>query len=331
MSFSICLNRSEILLLAGFGLLFQGLDLNRNGKLIQDSQRLMCSIVKSLERSDAPGAAEFKKIAWAMISIDRRPKAAQVPKAGSNSRRKSDIGMGAPKTATKSAQKQLQAQATWLPSPTRTTKNVVKQENKDNCQSTDSNSAAAKPAVDDRAESTRNGSSVVSDPTAHHRYSHSASNIASSLLIAPCDQPAVDMLSLNQDSIPYTNIASLATASHFKDFCPERLAGYLATHQTQGPSYENLFHSPPEVVSTYISPSPSSATYDWSSDIWAMPSDLNAHPASAQSVLSFSEEEATSAEDLSSCDPRGDYRGMLIPNVDRYPGLELFESFGHQL
>ena len=77
MSFSFCLNKNELLLLAGFGLLFQGLNLDRKGKLIQDSHRLLCSVTEILERNNAPGAADFKKIACAMISVDRFSKDAQ--------------------------------------------------------------------------------------------------------------------------------------------------------------------------------------------------------------------------------------------------------------
>lgn len=326
MSFSFCLNKNELLFLAGFGLLFQGLDLNRKGKLIQDSQRHLCSVIKILERNDVSGSVDLKKIACATMSIDREPKAAQGPKAVPIARRKSDIGMGAPKTATKSARKQPQAQASSVSSSTRTVKQTVKQENKTNRQLKDCDPGAANPANYDPTESSN---SVSSDVSAQHGCSSAVSNITSPRQIAPRNQPNIDMLSIHQDLMPYSNVTPITVGSQFKDFGPERLAGYLATQQTQGP-YENLFHSPPEIVSTYISPSPSSVTYDWSSDLWAMPSDLNAHPASAQSVLSFSEEEVTSAEDLSSCDPGGEYRGILIPNVDRYPGLEFFESFGHQ-
>ena len=330
MSFSFCLNKNELLLLAGFGLLFQGLDLNRKGKLIQDSQRHICSVIKMLERNDTPGFEDFKKLACAMIVVDCGPKAAQGPKAAPIARRKSDIGMGAPKITTKSARKQLQAQASSLSTSARIVKDTTKQERKTNRPLKHSDPVVANPAHYDRAESSNGASSDVSAPNAQHRCSNAVSKTTFPRQIASRDQPSTDVLSINQDLMSYSNITPIATGSHIKDFGPDRLAGYLATQQTQGPPYENLFHSPPEVVSTYISPSPSSVTYDWSSDFWAMPSDLNAPPASAQSVLSLSEEEVTSTEDLSSCDPGREYRGILIPNVDRYPGLEFFESFGHQ-
>jgi len=60
-----------------------------------------------------------------------------------------------------------------------------------------------------------------------------------------------------------------------------------------------------------------------------MPPDLGTNPASARSVLSFSEEELTSGEELSSCDMGGEYRGIVIPNVDEFGVLEGLEgSFG---
>lgn len=328
MSFSFCLNKNELLVLAGFGLLFQGLDLNRKGKLIQDSQKLMCSIMEILERSGTPGATEFTNFASAMISIDRGSKHAPAPKTDAVSRRKSDIGMAAPKTATKSARKQLQAFASRFSSSSRTVKQVPKQENKNARRSKESGPVAINPIFYDRSESQNSVSSVVSEPIGQLGYSNTVNNIASPCQIAPLEQPNPDFHSFNHDLMPYSNLTPLAPGTQFKEFDPESIAGYLGPQQQHGLTYDNLFHSPTDVVSTYISPSPSSATYDWSSDVWTMPSDLTTQPASARSVLSFSEEEVTSGEELSSCDAGGDYRGILMPHVDGYGRLEGFERFG---
>ena len=329
MSFSFCLNKNELLVLAGFGLLFQGLDLNRKGKLIQDSQKLISSIVEILERNGAPSATNFTNLASVIISIDRGPKPAPVPKADTFSRRKSDVGMAAPKTGTKSARKQLQAFASRFSSnSSRTVKQVTKQESKNARRLKESGPVATNPILYDRSESQSSNPSVVSEPTGQLGYSNSVTNMTSPCQIAPLEQPNLEFLSFNHDLMTYSNVTPMASGTQFKDFDPESLAGYLGPHQQQGPTYENLFHSPPEVVSTYISPSPSSATYDWSSDVWRMPSDLNTQPGSAQSVLSFSEEEVTSGEELSSCDAGGDYRGILMPHVDGYGRLEGFERFG---
>ncbi|MCJ1462127.1 hypothetical protein MMC07_000727 [Pseudocyphellaria aurata] len=329
MSFSFCLNKNELLVLSGFGLLFQGLDLNRKGKLMQDSQKLMCSIIEILERGGAPNAKGFTNLASAMISIDRGTKSVQAPKSDDASRRKSDNGMAVPKTAAKSARKQLQAFASRFSSSSRTVKQVTKQESKNARRSKESAPVGTKQLLYDRSESQNSISSVVSEPTGQLGYSNTGSNITSTYQIAPQEQPNLEYLSFNHDLMPYPNLTPLASETQFKEFDPESIASYLGSHQPQqGPTYDNLFQSPSEVVSTYISPSPSSVTYDWSSDVWTRRSDLNTQPASAQSVLSFSEEEVTSGEELSSCDAGGDYRGILMPNVDGYGRLEGFERFG---
>ncbi len=68
MSFSLCLNKHELLILSGFGLLFQGLDLDSEGKLCKVGERLVTSVVDILNRENAYGAQEFQKVARFMIS-----------------------------------------------------------------------------------------------------------------------------------------------------------------------------------------------------------------------------------------------------------------------
>ena len=45
---------------AGFGLLYQTLNLARDGKLIKDCNRLICCVMDMLERGSAAGALEFR-------------------------------------------------------------------------------------------------------------------------------------------------------------------------------------------------------------------------------------------------------------------------------
>lgn len=67
LSFSFCLNRDEVLILSGFGLLFQGLNLDANSKLLKDNQKMILSVSKILQKSDAPCAAEFKRVASSFL------------------------------------------------------------------------------------------------------------------------------------------------------------------------------------------------------------------------------------------------------------------------
>jgi hypothetical protein len=74
MSFSFCLNKNEMLTLCGLSLLYQGLDLKQEGKLMQDGQRLVRIVIRYLEKADAPGAADFKRLALSMINADSQSK-----------------------------------------------------------------------------------------------------------------------------------------------------------------------------------------------------------------------------------------------------------------
>lgn len=105
LSFSLCLNKNELITLSGFGLLFQGLDLDQDGKLIKDSQRLVCSVIEMLERSSAPGAQEFRRIGCSLISVKRPPSATVRP---SLSPHNSEGGVIAERSATDIAINRIQ-------------------------------------------------------------------------------------------------------------------------------------------------------------------------------------------------------------------------------
>ena len=75
MSFSLCLNKNELLTLCGLSILYQRLDLKQEGKLMQDGQRLVGTVIRFLEKANAPGAADFKRLAMSMIPVDPQPKA----------------------------------------------------------------------------------------------------------------------------------------------------------------------------------------------------------------------------------------------------------------
>ncbi|KAM3066803.1 DNA-binding transcription factor cat8 [Clarireedia jacksonii] len=104
MSFSFCLNKNEMLTLCGLSLLYQGLDLKQEGKLMQDSQRLTSIVIDFLEEAKAPGAADFKKLAASLIGLDSRNKLSPLRTAKT---------MPAPKKSTPSpsvARKKIQPQ-----------------------------------------------------------------------------------------------------------------------------------------------------------------------------------------------------------------------------
>lgn len=70
MTFSFCLNKNEMLILCGLSLLYQGLDLKQQGKLIQDRNHLVAIVGKNLENSKALGAADFQRLTASITNPD---------------------------------------------------------------------------------------------------------------------------------------------------------------------------------------------------------------------------------------------------------------------
>lgn len=111
MSFSFCLNRDELLVLCGFGLLFQGLNLNPASKMLKDNGKMLSAVTSLLRKSNAPCASEFERISNSFV-----PPPVAVPHTGQKtkvpplSRRSSD---GSPSSQNSSLQsstrKQLKA------------------------------------------------------------------------------------------------------------------------------------------------------------------------------------------------------------------------------
>ncbi|KAH0364378.1 hypothetical protein KCU65_g6802, partial [Aureobasidium melanogenum] len=62
LSFSFCINKDELLVLSGLGLLFQSLELGENSKLVKDNQKMTSAVVKILTQTKAPSATEFQKL-----------------------------------------------------------------------------------------------------------------------------------------------------------------------------------------------------------------------------------------------------------------------------
>lgn len=314
MSFSFCLNMNELLLVAGFGLLFQGLDLNRKGKWIQDSQRLVIYAIDVIDRNGGLGIEEFRELASSMINGNRDSKAVQSPKSDC---RKSDSGIINSKADSKSARKQLQAIASRFSNPNRTMKQEKLKSPRQAKPST-SESLDSNPQFFDRNESQNSVPSVVSDPTVEQEYLNAVSNIASCQI--PLNGPPNYDFLVSQDLVPYFSVPSI-TSEHLTKVSDY---GLITTQQANGQPCENIFNSSP-VLNSYMSVAQSA--YDWPPEVWGLPSDLQGNPRSTHSALSLSEEEVTSGEELSSCDQTGEFQGILMPTVDGYGGLEGFEGY----
>jgi len=96
LSFSFCLNKEELLVLSGFGLLYQGLDLDDGSKVLKDNQKVLAVVISQLDKIKAPAASPFRRIACSFLptSTTLAP-----PKSATPSRHNSDGSMPAPHTS----------------------------------------------------------------------------------------------------------------------------------------------------------------------------------------------------------------------------------------
>ncbi|KAK3325880.1 fungal-specific transcription factor domain-containing protein [Apodospora peruviana] len=70
MSFSFCLNKSDTLILCGMALLYQTLDLKQDSKVLKDNEKLANAVIKIVDNAKAPGAYDFKRVSAMLITVD---------------------------------------------------------------------------------------------------------------------------------------------------------------------------------------------------------------------------------------------------------------------
>lgn len=67
---SVSVNRKEIVLVSGLGLLWQLLGLKRDSKLAKESQKLLATVIEQLKSESMPAAAEFSSVTSLLITLD---------------------------------------------------------------------------------------------------------------------------------------------------------------------------------------------------------------------------------------------------------------------
>lgn len=73
MSFSFCINKNTTLTFCGLSLLYQGLDLKKEGHLIREGQRMVCAISSYLDKYSAPCAPSFKRLISSLAPTSTSP------------------------------------------------------------------------------------------------------------------------------------------------------------------------------------------------------------------------------------------------------------------
>jgi len=340
LSFSFCLNRNEVLVQAGFGLLFQTLTLAREGKLIKDSNRLVCSVMDMLERGNAAGYAEFRRVGCGIVAV---PQVEQMP-APPLSRHNSEGHMGAPLDTFRATQKSLKALAArFSPSMMKNARQDQEPRRATLPALSPSVGAHANPSLTSLSSIRSEPPVARSEPTLSplsHRASFSMPNKRRPSQPTPQHQQQqqqqqqqrnIDYLSFANDplaSYALQNNQGIKTEVSTSDW--ERLLSSLDNGQTN--IYDTIYGGPP--ADALVDVAPQSANTDnsnvtWSPNVWNW-SAYSSEAPPPQSVLSFSDESLTSGEEFSTgaCDygstPGSDrlYPGIMIPgDYDSTTGL----------
>jgi hypothetical protein len=351
LSLSFCLNRNEILVQVGFGLLFQTLNLARDGKLIKDCNRLVCSVMDMLERGSAAGSMEFRYVHHWRLSDLADPSSRTgcsmitVPQvermsAPTLSRHNSEGHMSAPAETFRATQKSLKALAArFSPGAPK----VLRHEQQDARRAT---LATITPNMGTHANpSSTSLSSVRSEPhtarseptmspMSQHRASFSVADKRRQTQL-PSQHRNIDYLSFASDPLAtYAmnhngGIKSEVSASDW-----ERLLSSLDSGQTN--IYDNIYGGPPAEALLDAGPlsTRTDSTTAWSPPAWSWGSSEQAPPP--QSVLSFTDESLTSGDDFgNACDfgstPSSDkvYASIMIPDMSTPTGLGALDgTFG---
>jgi hypothetical protein len=327
LSFSFCLNRNEVLVQAGFGLLFQTLNLARDGKLIKDCNRLVCSVMDMLETGNAAGYNDFRRIGCTLVAVPRVESMA----APQLYRHHSENTMGAPSETFRATQKTLKAiAARFSPGAMK-----ARQENQEPRRATlptitPSMGVRTNPSMTSLSSIHSEPPIARSEPTLSplsHRASFSAPNKRRPSQ-PTTQQRNIDYLSFANDPLAsYTLAANTGIKSEVSSSDWERLLSSLDNGQTN--IYDTIYGGPP--ADALLDMAPMSATTEstatWSPNAWNW-GGYN-EQAAPQSVLSFTDESLTSGEEFSnnSCEfnstPGSDrlYSGIMIPDMSTPTGL----------
>jgi hypothetical protein len=333
LSLSFCLNRNEVLVQAGFGLLFQTLSLDRDGKLIKDSNRLTCVVMDMLDRGTASGAQEFRRVGYSMVAV---PRVDRMP-TPILSRHNSEGTMGAPMDRFRATQKSLKAiAARFSPSAMK----ASPQESKEPRRATlptisPSMSAHGNPSSTSLSSIRSEPANARSEPTfspLSHRSSLSVhtKRRASNILR---QNPNIDYLSFGPDPLASYALHHPPATSGGKEVSPsdwERLLSSLDNGQTN--IYDNIYGGPAADALLDCTPLSAGAETNltWPSNTWNWNS-YNEQAPPPQSVLSFSDESLTSGEEFAhsaaeyGSTPGSErvYQGIIIPDLGNTHGMGL--------
>lgn len=342
LAFSICLNKGDLLVLSGFGLLFQNLELDQGGALIRENQRLINTIGGLLDQTPSLASVEFRRISNALAI----PDSSRERRTPALSRHNSDGNIANMQEGMSSAQKHIRAIMNRFSSPSKQSKedrratlptlafnhSFSQSQNSVNSVRSEPHTARSEPTLSPNMDHKR--SSLSPPKFSRHRPQSLTPRPLTNLDYLPLGGSD----SANHMTFSYVNNASGKQEATTTDW--ERLLGSLDNGQTN--IYDGIYGGPPVDALLDVSPLPPAADPNmvWSPDMWTIgPEDLGSQRRSGEaprSVLSFSDESLTSGEEfpeLMGSVTNENFGGICIPvaspgSSERYGLSALDAHFG---
>lgn len=351
MSFSFCLNRTDVLIVCGMTLLYQTLDLKHESKIVKDAERLVNSVLKGLMKAKAPGSYDLKRVASMLISVDEPMSPTTMrssPESTATTRPSPPARASPPAPLSKKPLHALGRHASASMSET----DLLAQQEKLRRMTMPHSSAVRPELYRSQSRASIDESAQRSIPKRQDQHRASISQIQQSMMrLSPTQKsrPNLDYLCLsntpagaqpsspNQTRMPTQPPSSQAqqqTPSPLYSTNPlppkpssgagmttsewESLLGALDGGQVN--LYDAIYGGPAVSLETPTAMSPDYA--DWPPNSWNLtgfnPGDLNSNPAAPQSVFSLSDDSLSSGEELGPSDVyfnmNDDFRGGLMHN-----------------
>lgn len=332
-----------MLTLCGLSLLYQGLDIKQEGKLMQESQRLIKTVIRFLEKANAPGAADFKKLASSLIaldsqSLDYRTKSALLRTSSSMSAPKSS--KSTPSSGVVPRKNNRQQHPYTHISVSMSENDILAQQEKLR-RSTLPNIYHHASQIQASARSSYDETNSDSPITKRQNRS-SLSQLSKPRYNTNAKAPNLDYLSLSntpitsqQPSPTISRTAPPGPSSHNSHLMYSKIdnqqsewAILASLESGESNIHSAIYGGPPPSLSETTQSAPSNSSYeDWTSstfwhDMTANTHDPLTNPAPAQSVLSFSGESHSSGDELSTSDlgmgGNTQYLHESLPHCDDY-------------
>ncbi|KAI1303283.1 fungal-specific transcription factor domain-containing protein [Xylaria venustula] len=356
MSFSFCLNKTDILVLCGVTLLYQGLELKHDSKLMKDVERLTNVVLRTLAKGRAAGLSDLKRVAKMLIMVGESSSPASMQKSPDMAAAAPPRGSPPAAAFTKGSPYGRHTLAAMSET------DLLSQQEKLRRMTMPSSSSRPELYRSQSRASFDQGSASHSPPQHDHRFS--ISQIQQTMMgMSPTarTKPNMDYLSLgnNTASNPQPlspNQNQMPPSQPIPPNHQPQAPLYPPTPATKGVSgggisigeweallgamdggqinvYDAIYGGPALSLET---PTSAATNYtEWTPDPWDLSTfnirdlDLSTNPP--QSVLSLSDESLSSGEDLSNNDlylnmNGEDYKSGLIPHKNSNEGLSVLDG-----